>query len=67
LPIIKEMTGMTMQEIADELGITRYAVKQRILRAGIKPITKEAIYDTSVVETIRNVPPKGRPKKPKPE
>jgi predicted ArsR family transcriptional regulator len=61
------MNGMTMQEIADTLGITRYAVKQRILRAGIKPITKEALYDPSVVEAIRNVPGKGRPPKKKEE
>jgi predicted ArsR family transcriptional regulator len=58
------MTGLTMQEMAETLGITRYAVKQRLLRAGIKPKTKDALYDESALEVIREAP-MGRPPKAK--
>jgi hypothetical protein len=60
------MEGMTIPEIADKLGITYLAAKQRLLRAGIKPITKEAIYPNDAWEKIRNARP-GRPPKAKPE
>jgi predicted ArsR family transcriptional regulator len=56
------MTGLTMQEMAEKLGITKYAVKQRLLRAGIKPKTKAALYDESALEIIKEAP-MGRPKK----
>jgi predicted ArsR family transcriptional regulator len=54
---------LTMLEIADNLGITYLAAKQRLLRAKMKPIIKEVLYEKSVLETIRNVPGKGRPPK----
>jgi predicted ArsR family transcriptional regulator len=63
----RRMTGMTMQEMADVLGITKYAVKQRLLRAGIKPKTKDALYDESALEVIREAPmghPSKKPDKP---
>jgi hypothetical protein len=58
------MEGMTIPEIAKKLGITYLAAKQRLLRAGIKPITKEAIYAPDAWEKIINVPGRGRPRKP---
>jgi hypothetical protein len=61
------MEGMTIPEIAVKLGITYLAAKQRLLRAGIKPLTKEAIYPNDAWEKIRNVPGKGRPRKNKAE
>jgi hypothetical protein len=61
------MEGMTIPEIAEKLGITYLAAKQRLLRAGIKPITKEAIYPNDAWEQIRNVSGPGRPPKAKPE
>jgi transposase len=61
------MHGITITEIAKKLGITYLTAKQRLLRAGIKPITKEAIYPESALEAIRDVPGKGRPKKAAPE
>jgi hypothetical protein len=54
---------LTISEIADELEITYLTAKQRLLRAGIKPVAKDAIFPRSVLEAIRNVPGKGRPKK----
>jgi hypothetical protein len=57
------MEGMTIPEIAGKLGITYLAAKQRLLRAGIKPITKEAIYPNDAWEKIRDTPGPGRPPK----
>ena len=57
------MKGLTITEIAEKLGITYLTAKQRLLRAGIKPITKEAVYPETALENIRIVKPIGRPKK----
>jgi len=58
-----KMEGYTISEMAKELGIASNTVMQRLYVAKIKPITKEALYDKSALEAIRNVPSKGRPKK----
>jgi hypothetical protein len=59
---------LTIAEIAKKLGISYITAKQRLLRAGIKPVAKDAIYPVESVEAIRNVSGKGRPKKaPEPE
>jgi len=60
------MEGYTAREMADILGINLKAVKLRIFREGIKPITKDAIYEKSVLEVLKNTPGRGRPAK-KPE
>jgi hypothetical protein len=62
---MKKLPGkfLTISDMANELDISYITAKQRLLRAGIKPITKEAIYHESALEAIRNVPGKGRPKK----
>jgi hypothetical protein len=57
------MVGYTAKEIADILDINLKAAKLRIFRAGIKPITKDALYDKSVLDILKNTPGKGRPKK----
>jgi predicted ArsR family transcriptional regulator len=57
------MTGMTIDEIADELGIPWKTAHKRIETLGIKPLSYKALYAPSVVETIRNTPGKGRPRK----
>ena len=57
------MEGYTAKEMADILGIKLKAAKLRIFREGIKPITKDALYDKSVLEILRNTPSRGRPKK----
>jgi len=56
------MQGLTITEISQKLGITYLAAKQRLLRAGIKPITKEALYDASALDAIKDTV-MGRPKK----
>jgi hypothetical protein len=61
------MEGLTISEMAEILGIAPNTVMQRLFVAKIKPISKEAIYDRSALEAIRNVPGKGRPRKVKPE
>jgi hypothetical protein len=61
------MEGLTITEMAEILGIPYETTKVRLFRAGIKPVTKDALYDKSALETIRNVPGKGRPPKAKPE
>jgi hypothetical protein len=55
--------GYTTQELADLLSISYKATHKRLQTLGIKPLTKEAIYPESVLEAIRNVPGKGRPRK----
>jgi phage antirepressor YoqD-like protein len=60
------MNGLTIREIAEMLKIEPKAVTARLLNAGIQPKQKAGrtnIYDPSIVEKIRNVPGKGRPRK----
>jgi len=57
------MKGLTIDEIAEELGIPWKTAHKRIETLGIKPLSYKALYAPAVVETIRNVPGKGRPKK----
>ena len=63
MPIIGVMQGMTISEMAGKLKLPRDTIKRRLLRAGCKPITQEALYTEDDFEKIRNVPGKGRPKK----
>jgi len=44
-----------------------FRIRPQIDQAPINRASKEAIYDKSALEAIRNVPGKGRPKKPRPE
>jgi hypothetical protein len=60
------MNGVTLTEIADALGIEKWAAEKRLRKAGIKPLTREAIYPNGSIEKIRDVPSPGRPRK-KPE
>jgi hypothetical protein len=58
--------GWTIRELAEILGIPPNTVKQRVFQAGIKPITREAIYPPDTLDLIKEAP-MGRPKKAKPE
>jgi predicted ArsR family transcriptional regulator len=60
------MEGMTLTEMAKILGIPQRTVERRIQRAGIKPISREAVYPNDTLEKIKDVR-MGRPKKAPPE
>jgi hypothetical protein len=69
LKILRKLTmdakGWTIREMALKLDIPPNTVKQRVFQAGIKPITREAIYPPDTLERIREAP-MGRPPKVKP-
>jgi len=65
-----KMEGLTVSEIAAELGISLDAVRKRIETAKLKPVTREAIYDRSVLDILANVKmgrPRLKPEEFKPE
>jgi hypothetical protein len=61
------MEGVTIKEMAEMLKISTRAVLQRLIRAKIKPITMDALYDPAVIDRIREVSKGGRPRKEKGE
>jgi hypothetical protein len=61
------MEGLTVAEMAEKLGIKETTVRQRLMIAGIKPITHSPVYPAAALDVIRNVPGRGRPPKAKPE
>ena len=65
MPIIGVMQGMTISEMADKLKLPKDTVRRRLLRAGCKPFSQEALYTKGDFEKIKVVPGKGRPKKAK--
>jgi hypothetical protein len=65
--VVKQGEYLTIQEIAKELTEATDTIKKRLFRLGIKPLSRDALYPISVLETLRNTPPKGRPKKPEAE
>ena len=54
---------ITVREMAEILGIKPTAVKERLFTIGEKPVSKDALYSIESFEKIRNVKPKGRPRK----
>jgi hypothetical protein len=64
---MKIMTGETLTEIANALGISTDATEKRLQTQGIKPVTREALYPMGTTERLRHVPGRGRPKKPRSE
>jgi IS30 family transposase len=56
------MEGMTLTEMAKKLGIPQRTIERRIQRAGIKPLTKEAVYPADTLEKIKDIK-MGRPRK----
>jgi plasmid maintenance system antidote protein VapI len=61
---METVTGLTISAMAKELGITRHAVEIRLITAGIKPLTYEALYTLDTLEKIRGAK-RGRPPKAK--
>jgi hypothetical protein len=53
---------ITVQEMAKRLGILANTVNQRLFQKGIKPVSKDALYELSALDAI-GVAPMGRPKK----
>jgi len=53
---------ITVKEMSDKLKIPTNTVKQRLLRYKIKPISKDALYDVSALDAIKDAV-MGRPKK----
>jgi hypothetical protein len=59
-----EAKGWTIREMAERLELPEHTVQVRVSRAGIKPITREAIYPPDTLDRIREAP-MGRPPKAK--
>jgi hypothetical protein len=57
------MEGLTLTEICAALKIKRKAAEMRLFRAGIKPLTIEALYPPDTIERIGSAK-RGRPPKP---
>jgi hypothetical protein len=62
--VVKHGEYLTVQELAKELKESTNTVRVRLQRARIKPLSRDALYEKSVLETLKKTPPKGRPKKP---
>ena len=56
------MEGITIDEMCEKLELPFKTVEGRIQRAGIKPITKQALYPYETLDIIKNTV-MGRPKK----
>jgi len=56
------MNGITIDEMCKELKLPFKTVEARIQRAGIKPISRQAVYPVDTLEKIKDVK-MGRPKK----
>jgi predicted RNA polymerase sigma factor len=61
------MEGLTVSEIAELLNIPVQTAARRIERAGIKPLTREAVFPFDTPEKIKNARPGRPPKKPDPD
>ena len=59
---IKNGEYITVKEMADRLGIAPNTVNQRLYQHNIKPVSKDALYELSALEAIKNTI-MGRPKK----
>ncbi|MDR0441832.1 MAG: hypothetical protein LBH44_00320 [Treponema sp.] len=66
MPIINGMEGITITEMAKALKLPQRTVERRIQRAGIKPMSREAMYPLGTLEKIRDTK-MGRPPKAKQE
>jgi hypothetical protein len=60
------VTGITVKQIAETLGISYKNATVRIAKAKIKPILTENLYPPDTPDKIRDVKSVGRPKKEKP-
>ena len=63
---MKDVKGLTLQEIAEALALPEKTTHQRIMRAGIEPLFRGALYPLDTLDKIKEVP-MGRPPKDKTE
>jgi predicted ArsR family transcriptional regulator len=61
---IKTGEYLTVKDMADILKLPANTVNQRLYQSGIKPISKDALYEVSALAVIKNTT-MGRPKKTK--
>jgi hypothetical protein len=61
---MKEIKGLTIEEIAEDLGIPENTAKVRMFRAGITPLFRGALYPLDTLDHIRDAPMGRPPKKP---
>ncbi|GHV89893.1 hypothetical protein AGMMS50268_03960 [Spirochaetia bacterium] len=59
------MEGYTLSEMAEILEIKPDSVLKRLQKKGIKPISREVLYEKSALDMINDDPGPGRPKKDK--
>jgi len=57
------MTGLTIEEIAKELGLSYKTTSQRIWRGKHKPLFDGKLYSKDVLKALKKTPSRGRPKK----
>ena len=58
---------MTITEMSEILKLPKDTIRRRLLRAGRKPFSQEALYTNEDFEAIKEVPGKGRPPNANPE
>jgi len=56
------MQGITASEMAEKLKLPKDTIRRRLLRAGRRPFSQEALYTNEDFEAIKDSPGKGRPK-----
>jgi hypothetical protein len=54
---------ITMSEMVGKSGKTANTIKQWLFNHNIKPISREALYEPSVLDALLAAPPPGKPKK----
>jgi hypothetical protein len=57
------VNGITVSEMAEKTGLKPKTILTRLRTLGIKPITKEALYDPSALSSLEEMRPVGRPPK----
>ena len=55
------MIGETLTEMAEKEGVPQRTIERRIQRAGIRPITREALYPVGTYEKVKDAKV-GRPR-----
>jgi hypothetical protein len=57
------VNGLTVSEMAEKTGLKPKTILTRLRTLGIKPITKEAVYEMSALKALETMRPVGRPLK----